>query len=345
LPNDTLAYHLLRMKASKAMGDFARTYREMKVLHGDVWALHPNYRQAEAITLRMSCGKPNLQNVADDDSGKKKIDVPYRPRECFVPRPGCAILAPDYSQIEMWILMLRSGDQNLRKILLAGGDTHGRIAHNIWSSDFDLEQALKDKKKSISELKPAQLHNLKAYTNRRKRSKNIQFCKIYGGGPAKIGEMIGCTTGEAKQFITDWERMFPEVAGWMSEKVHVAKRHGWSENAFGYRIPVDRDLAYRSVNYDIQCSAAFVLKRAMNRVCTLSQEKQWLGKVDPLLTVHDELLIETNVQPETAKMRELMIAVTKAMQADSQVLNCPVPFPVGMKIVETRWAEAKEVSL
>lgn len=343
LPNDALAFHLLRAKAAKAMGDFALKYRHYMVREPEGWALHPNYKQCEAITLRLSCEKPNLQNVADDDSGKKRIDVPYRPRECFVPRSGCTLLAPDYSQIEVWLLMLRSGDETLRETLLAGGDTHGRIASKLWGKDFNLDEALADKKRPVRSLSKAAYANLKNYTNRRKRSKNIQFCKIYGGGATKIGEMIGCSTEEAKRFIADWEELFHDVAGWMSQKIHTAKRHGWSENIYGYRYPVERDFAYCAVNYDVQGSAAFLLKRAMIKVGELAERR--LDHLWPLLTVHDELILETSLPRETKAMRDLQLEVVAAMQADWRMLKCPVPFPVGMKVITTNWAEAKEVAL
>lgn len=338
---DPLAYHLLRMKAAKAMGDFVKTYDECMVYENNHWVLHPNYWQCEAYTLRMSCSKPNLQNVADDDSGKKKIDVPYRPRECFIPRNGCVIYAPDYSQIEVWLLMLRSRDKALREALLAGGDLHGNIASKLWPKDFDLSLAMVDKKKAIAELAPDRLANLKRYVNRRKRSKNIQFCKIYGGGAARIAELIGdgCTVDEAKQFIAAWEMLFPDVAGWMDEKMHIAKQYGYSENAYGYKYPVDRNLAYRAVNYDIQGSAAFLIKRANIRLGTRTELCPYIR---PLLQVHDELLIE--VKKDYNNM-ETMRAIVDDMQGDWKLLGNSVPFPVGMKVIETTWADAVEVKL
>jgi DNA polymerase I-like protein with 3'-5' exonuclease and polymerase domains len=343
-PADLLAYHILREKAAKAMQDFANSYLELAVKHPDCYAIHPHYRQAEAITLRFSCSKPNLQNVADDDSGKKKIDVPYRPRECFVPRPGFVMIAPDYSQIEVWILFLRSGDKKMGEMLVAGGDLHGRIASNIWSKDFDLDGALADKKRDARSLSKHALVNLKTYVNRRKRSKNIQFCKIYGGGPTKIGTMIGCSTEEAKVFISDWENLFPEIAGYMERKVAEAKATGFSQNIYGYNYPVTRGFEYVAVNYDIQGSAAMLIKRAMVRVGTLATNK-WRGKMFPLLTIHDELLIEIENMHNDKLLESAMLDVQNAMQADWKLLKNPVPFPIGMKLIETCWADAKEVKL
>jgi DNA polymerase I-like protein with 3'-5' exonuclease and polymerase domains len=340
-PNDLLAYHILRMKAAKSMRDFADSYLKLAVAHGDGYAIHPHYRQAEAATLRFSCSNPNLQNVADDDSGKKKIDVPYRPRECFVPRKNHVILAPDYSQIEVWLLMLRSGDPTLRAMLSAGGDLHGRIASSLWSKDFDLDGALADKKKKPTELSKHALNNLKTYVNRRKRSKNIQFCKIYGGGAAKIGFMIGCSVDDAKKFISDWENLFSEVANYMERKVHEAKMTGFSENAYGYRYPVSRGFEYVAVNYDIQGSAAMLIKRAM--VKTFKDTcAQFPGLVDLLLTIHDELLVEVSKEVDWMSAAKV---IESAMQADWKLLKNPIPFPVGMKLIETSWAQAKEVKL
>jgi DNA polymerase I-like protein with 3'-5' exonuclease and polymerase domains len=341
---DRLAYHMLRLKAAKAMADFSDSYLRFMVKEQDGWVIHPSYRQCEAVTHRFSCARPNMQNVADDDSGKKKIDVPYRPREAFVPRPGHVLIAPDYSQIEIWLLMLRSMDPTLRQMLLAGGDLHGRVASTLWGNDFNLDDALHDKKAKLSALTKAQLANLKRYVNKRKRSKNIQFCKIYGGGAARIAEMIGCTLAEAEKFIADWEKLFSGVAGYMARKIREARAYGWSENAYGYKYPIERGLEYRAVNYDIQGSAARLIKRAMIRVGTTAKRINVVGPIMcPLLTIHDELLIE--IIDDKKVIYDCSQFVVQDMQADWELLECPVPFPVGMKIIEKNWAEAREIKL
>ncbi len=351
-PKDKLAYWILHHSAAKAMMSFVASYKKLMVKESKgCYVLHPNYKQAGPITDRFSCNTPNLQNVAADDSGKKKSNVPYRPRECFVPRRGKILYLPDYSQIEVWITALRAGDKDLLSALVAGGDTHGRIAHMMWPNDFDFDLAMK----SIEELKkvvnalPEQvlkkddLSNYKTYKKRRKRSKFVQFCKIYGGGAPRIAETVGdgCTVEEAERFSADYDRRFRGVSGYMKRCISFARGNGYIENAFGRRYPVDRNFAYRAANYDVQSSAAVVIKRAMIRIDRMCRE-EYQGLLDMLLTIHDELMVEGD---EGIHSKKLMRKIVTCMQADSEHLGCPVPLPVGMKISRERWASYQEIEL
>ncbi len=350
-PKDKLAYWILHHSAAKTMMGFVASYKKLMVKESrDVKVLHPNYKQAGPITDRFSCNNPNLQNVAADDSGKKKSNVPYRPRECFVPRPGKLLYLPDYSQVEVWITALRAGDKDLLSALVAGGDTHGRIAHMMWPNDFDFELAMK----SLADLKIADappeevlakndLSNYKSYKKRRKRSKFVQFCKIYGGGAPRIAETVGdgCTVEEAERFSADYDNRFKAVSGWMKRCVSFARSNGYIENAFGRRYPVDRNFAYRAANYDVQSSAAVVIKRAMIRIDRMCRE-EYRGQLDMLLTIHDELMIEGD---EGNHSKKLMRKIVSCMQGDSEHLGCPVPLPVGMKISRERWSSYQEIEL
>lgn len=341
-PKDKLAWHILHQRACQTMLGYICAYDRYLVREGDHWILHPNFKQAGPVTNRFAAEKPNLQNVADDDSGKKKVDVPYRSREPFIPRKGRVLYLPDYSQIEIWVLYLRSKDENLGKILLSGGDTHGKVAAQCVPGAFDLEQALKDKDVDPAELTPGRLANLKAYTKNRKKAKNTQFCKVYGGGAGKIAKTAGCTFAEAEEFSARYESSFPGIAQFMRDNISFARKHGYIENAFGRRYPIESSRAYVATNYDIQGSAADLIKRAMIRVHKLQCEK-YDGKMDLLLTIHDELAIEADlsIHKETT-MRD----IATAMQADYTVLGCPVPFPVGMKVATERWGvKLREVKL
>lgn len=342
-PKDQMCWDLMHMKAAKAMLGFIKSYQRFGAIEPSGTIIHPNYKQVGPVTGRMAAENPNLQNVADDESGKKKCTVPYRPRECFIPRKDHIFYVPDYSQIEIWMLALRAKATALLKILMLGGDTHGRIASMVWKGQFDLDAALKAKKQDPDSLHKDDRDNLKIYVNRRKRSKNLQFCKVYGGGPAKIAYMIGggCTIDEAKRFNHEYNMALPEVPRFMEQKIREAREKGVIVNAFGREYTIDPNRAYVATNYDLQGSAADLIKRAMIRVENKLQEETD-GKAQLLLQIHDELLIEVH---NSVHSEGLMKSVAWEMQSDHLLLGCPVPFPVGFKIAEERWSKAKEIKL
>jgi len=339
---DPLAYNLLLNNASTTMLQFVDSYLELMVREDDQWIIHPNYRQCKVRTTRLSAEKPNLQNVASDDSGKKKVDLPYRPRECFIPRKGCILYVPDYSQIEVWLVYLRSKDAALGKILLSGGDTHGKVAATVIPGAFDLDHALADAKKDPTTLSASRMKNLKTYKSMRKKAKNTQFCKIYGGGPEKIAWTAGCTLEEATEFVERYDSTFVDVKSFMDRNIDFARKHGYIKNAYGIKIYTERGLEYRATNYDIQGSAATLMKRAMLNTDTLCRTPEYKGKLFLQLQIHDELLIEGL---ESTYSNKTMRDIAECMSRDYKLLGSPIPFPIGMKIARERWSESSEVMI
>jgi len=339
---EPLAWELLHYTAASSMLSFCAAFQRFGCVEKDGTILHPNFKQAGPVTGRFSSENPNLQNIADDDSGKKRVAIPYRSREPIIPRAEHVLYLPDYSQIEIWILFLRSKDKALGEILLAGGDTHGRVAQTVVPGAFDLEQALKDKNKDPNALTPGKLANLKAYVTTRKKAKNTQFCKVYGGGPKKIAQVAGCSLIDAEEFVERYEATFSGVTEFMQSNLLFVRKNGYITNAYGRVYPIDRDRAYVGTNYDIQGTAADLIKRAMIRVYKNVCQTAYKGKVFLELTMHDELCLDVH---KSVDNKTTMRAIVTEMQADYKLLGCPIPFPVGMKISTARWSETMEVKL
>lgn len=292
-----------------------------------VWQLHPNYNQTGAVTGRMTCSDPNLQQVASATTGLRKADIPSRPRECFGPRPGCVWYLPDYSQIEVWLFAFLSGEKKMQAQLLAGHDFHQAVA-------------------SISFGKRADYEERKPYY--RKLAKLIMFGKLYGGGvgtrekPGRMTRLLQMPFDDAKAFIDSWEAEFTEVKRFMKRMSDEATRTGEAWNLYGRKYKLARDWAYKVVNYLIQGGAADMLKTAMVRLdYMLSQRWNYPG-LRMINTVHDEIIIEVPLEYHS---RQLMQEVIWVMQMDSSLAGVPVPLPVGMKIAPRRWSHPKEVEL
>lgn len=99
--------------------------------------IHPNYNVVGTETGRISCSQPNMQNVpspseVEDDHGNVSIDpVSAFARNCFRASPGNTLLQFDYSQLELRIAAILSGDPLMKKIFLDGDDYHTRTAEMI----------------------------------------------------------------------------------------------------------------------------------------------------------------------------------------------------------------------
>ncbi len=316
---DVLAKAILESRGADHMiTGFLDPYERFKVQESkNCWALHPNYRQCGPVTGRFGCGDPNLMNVADQESGRRKTDITLRPREALGPRDGYIWYLPDYSQIEVWLFSFLAQDKIMMDICLSGRDFHGELAKQIWGQEENFDEN---------------------YTSIRKRAKNIMFCKLYGGGAKKIALMTESTVEEAYDFIDNFNMRLPGSSVFMNQMINKAGREGKIQNPFGRYYYIKSNFAYKAVNYLVQGSAADILKRSMIRIHGLFKDR-WVG-CHLLLTLHDELVIEV---PLKYHSKRLMREIITEMQRDSHLVNVPIPLPVGMKIAPKRWSHTIEI--
>lgn len=300
-----------------------------EVWKDSTWVLHPNYNQTGAITGRMTCSDPNLQQVASATTGLRKAQIPARPRECFGPRPGYVWYLPDYSQIEVWLFAFMSGEKSMQQLLLDGHDFHQGVA----DKSFIHKPDYKERKKYY-----------------RKLSKLIMFGKLYGGGvgtPEKPGRMTNLLQQpfeQTKEFIDSFEEQFASVKIWSKKIIKQIRADGKLWNTYGRQYILGHDHAYKGVNYNIQGTAADALKVATIRLdYLLNDSGRWNHPGLCLLnSIHDEFIIEV---PWELHSQRLMREIMWVMQMDSRMMGIPVPLPVGMKIATKRWSHTKDINI
>jgi DNA polymerase I-like protein with 3'-5' exonuclease and polymerase domains len=149
----------------------------------------------------------------------------------------------------------------------------------------------------------------------RKKTKGVNFCKIYGGGIPKIAATIGCSVEDATIFCRKYDEQLPFVnktlkaateaaqqKGFVTTILHRIQRFNLWEPPGNYTrqyapLPRDRALAeygdrivraftYAALNRVLQGSAADLMKKAMVDIFEAGICNE-LGA--PLITVHDEL--------------------------------------------------------
>lgn len=317
--DDKLARAIMEyVGASHVITGFLNPYERFRVAEDSkTWVLHPNYRQCGPVTGRFSCGDPNLMQVASPNTGRKRTEISMRPRECFGPRDGYVWYLPDYSQIEIWVFSFLAQEKAMMEALLSGRDFHGAVAEQVWGHT----QMFKED-----------------FDHARKRAKLLMFCKLYGGGTKKVAYLTDSTVQEAQAFVDDFNSKLPGVDTFMTRMINRAERDGKIVNPFGRTYYIQQKFSYKAVNYLVQGTSADILKSAMIRIHEMFQTR-WKG-CHLLLTLHDELIIEVPLEYHS---KMLMREIIAEMQADSALVNCPVPLPVGMKIAPKRWSETIEI--
>lgn len=157
----------------------------------------------------------------------------------------------------------------------------------------------------------------------RSKAKLILFAKVFGGGPNAIKDLLFCTYAEAKQFLRDYDEAMPGIAAYIKATSRQAAEDGFIVNRFGRRLGVDRQHAYRAVNYMVQGSAADLMKIVMERVHRYLRGSGLDAHL--VLTVHDELIFE--VRHEHASFR-LLRKLKELMEDHGGAFSIPLPVEV-----------------
>jgi len=282
--------------------------------------LHTTFLQAGTTTGRMASQDPNLQNIPT------KTDLGRAIRNAFIAEKGFKLVAFDYSQIELRLAALLSGDEKMIKVFREGGDIHASVASEVFEVPID-----------------------KVDKEMRRKAKVINFGILYGMGVNSLRKALGDDVKrvEAQTFYNNYFEKFPQLAEYIDGIKADTKELGYTKTYFGRRryfegikskIPFIRAMAERmAINAPIQGTSADMIKIAMGKI-----DKDFPGPgpgdgVFLLLQVHDELIFEIRegmvekVAPEIQKIMEGVIPPEKAMG---------IRFVVDIKVGDN-WGELK----
>jgi DNA polymerase-1 len=149
----------------------------------------------------------------------------------------------------------------------------------------------------------------------RKKMKALVLAIIYGLGVGKLADKLGCTVGDAKQLRAVFFMAFPEIQELQRDMKRLAANnecfYTWGGRPYFCEPPIVHNgkrisFEYKMVNYLIQPSAADITKETMLRV------GEQMPDSELVLTVHDELLTETESklrEREMNKLREIMESI------------------------------------
>jgi len=259
---------------------------------GEDGRLHPTFLQAGTVTGRMATTHPSIQNIPVRTEEGRAI------RRAFVAAEGYELVSIDYSQIELRIAAILSGDPNLIDIFTRGEDVHRGVALRVFGVNAD-------------EVTP----------DMRRRAKVINFGILYGMGVNALRTNLGdgTTREEAQEFLNAYFNTFTRLAEYLEETKEYARTHGYTETFFGRRryfpgitshAPFIRASAERmAINAPIQGTAADVMRIAMVRVDEYITQQQVEADLRMLVQVHDELIFEI----KSARVTEFVPALTSTM--------------------------------
>lgn len=232
--------------------------------------IHTNYNQTIASTWRLSSTNPNLQNIPSSSW------IAWEVRSAFVSRfENGKILAIDYSQVEVRILAILSGDKNLIDAFKNNIDIHQKTAEFLFPWE------------TID-------------SSKRKIAKSVNFWVIYGISAFWLSKMIWWMVSESKTYIEKFFESYPDVKKYMEETVKNCEQNLFVEtffwrkrfiNGINDKNKVIKNWAEReAINMPIQWTSADIIKLAMIKSQKFLEENNLKSKM--IMQVHDELVFD-----------------------------------------------------
>lgn len=289
LPKKLLSYR----KVSKLKSTYVDVLPARAEKDGRV---HTSFNQAAAETGRLSSSDPNLQNVPTRTEQGAQL------RKAFIPRDGWTLVTADYSQIELRLLAHFCGDETLRAAFAEDRDVHTTVAGQI----FRVPEG---------EVTKAQ----------RGVAKTVNFGVLYGMSASGLSTRLSIPRKEAEEFIEAYFTRYTKVLEYQQRLLATGRERGRLQTILGRWRAFNLDArdansthqgrttaAREAINYEIQGSAADLIKKAMLGVRARMAAQKLQAKM--LLTVHDELVFEAppeEVKPLAALVREEMTSAIK----------------------------------
>ncbi len=282
--------------------------------------LHTTFVQAGTTTGRLASQEPNLQNIPI------KSDLGRVIRGAFTATEGFTLVSFDYSQIELRLAAILSGDETLSGIFKEGGDVHAAVASRIFGID------------------PSEVTH-----EQRRRAKVINFGILYGMGINALREGLGTSRKEAQEFYDHYFNAFPRLAQYIEETKADAARVGYTTTMFGRRryfegirspIQYVRAAAERmAVNAPLQGTQADIIKLAMIRIDELFEIEGVRESAYMLLQVHDELLFEIH-EGMVHTLAPKILAIMEGVVSPEKRRGVPI---VANGKVGKNWGEMSEL--
>ncbi|MDP2594027.1 MAG: DNA polymerase [bacterium] len=266
--------------------------------------LHAEFLQTGTTTGRMASQNPNLQNIPLHSERGRAI------RRAFVAPKGFSLVALDYSQIELRLAAILSGDEKLCEIFRAGRDVHQEVAAMVFGVAHDTVDR-----------------------EMRRRAKVINFGILYGMGANALRQQLGSTMAEAHQFLDEYFHTFTTLAEYLERTKGFARKHGYTETLFGRRrqfpemkssLPYVRAAAERmAINAPLQGTQADIIKLAMVQIDEMLIADGMRDDAHLLLQVHDELVYETR-QTRLPVLAERIKGIMEGVMAGKETHGVPI---------------------
>ncbi len=297
-------------------------------LVGSDGRLHPNYRITRTETGRLSASDPNVLALPKHSERGKLI------RYGFIAGDGHELGEWDLAQIEMCMFAHDSQDPVLMAAIIAGLDLHYDTAARV----------------ILGLTIPARVDKAwySAHVTKKQRfaAKAVNFGILMGITAFGLLDQLHkngqlqWTLDMCEELLQNWHRIYKVASAYIKQKHAEARRYGfvrdywgrlrWLEGIHSHDDYIRAEAERMAQATPTQSGAQGVMKRIMRAAWPLLQQMRQEFWVEPLLQIHDALVLEYDV--------------TKAVQVD-QIMSYVMQQTVELRVpVRSAWASGKRLS-
>lgn len=230
-------------------------------------------------------------------------------RKMFIPDPGMMMGDFDLAQADAQVVAWEANDDELKAIFRdPDADLHDENAKTIFG---------------------------KLTPKNRKLAKAGVHATNYGSGARTLASTLGITVHEAERFQRRWFEAHPGIKEWHQRVLYSLQTKRMVTNAFGFRrYYFDRieGLLPEALAWIPQSTVALIIDKGLVNIHAN------LPKVEPLLQVHDSLVLqwEKRYYPHILRdiKREMEIVVP---------YEDPLIIPVGAAVSDRSWGAVEDV--
>lgn len=245
--------------------------------------LHPNYKVHGTRTGRLSCEKPNLQQIPRESIKPWNGDV----KKAFIPREyelyttinGNEVYKPsgplrlrtfDFKQVEFRLAAAYAKEKELLDIFNSGGDIFTQMSLRLG--------------------RPR--HQIKTFV----------YSTLYGAGRTKVALVLGMPQSESDELYDEYHGTWPGFRRISENATRLATNDGFIEYWTGRRRHLSKRDAHKAFNSVIQGGAFEIVKRRM-----LALREQPI-----VLQVHDSITVEDDDNCDTDYIKRTLEAVPES---------------------------------
>lgn len=194
---------LLEYRRLTKLETFIKSWEEIQVDN----RIYPSFN-ITARTGRTTCNNPNLQNIPQDKNVRNLIEA----------RPGWKTIEVDFSQAELRVASMFSGDENMQHAYQSGSDLHSKTTELLFGDTSNLSKQEQKRKRTYS--KSANfgfLYGMSAKTF-------VDYAKSYG---------LNITEEYSEELRNNFFQAYPRLLPWHEECKNYARKNGYTWSPIG----------------------------------------------------------------------------------------------------------------